>query len=389
MSIQVHFYKYSVYGNDFILLDETEKAELTELEKSRFAGIATDRHFGIGADNLIVLQTCSPQSIETINSARAYWKEGGQKGQLSTPDYVFRVFESDGSESLCCGNALICIAGHLHRQHNICTASILTEVPSQDPKVRELGVGTDNGFYKVNLGCPSMIPESLVTRDVMATADSDVGALTDFCLPITCNLNGRSLSLPMSGFLTYTGEPHFVIPVLYQNSSCSIESSHKIFDLLFDDSQVESQMREHEQRDDVQLLHQIGMEVNFKYPEIFPHGINIDFAKIIDRANGIIEYRCFERGVYRETFACGTGAIAIAVSLYHREPMQLNEFTLLPKRSRSNKLFQSAQVNVRREPSGEWWVECEPKFVFSGFIQSDKTEGQGRDHHRTLSGWAW
>lgn len=43
--------------------------------------------------------------------------------------------------------------------------------------------------------------------------------------------------------------------------------------------------------------------------EVFPKGINVDF---IEREGNDIKVRTFERGVWNETLACGTGAVASA-----------------------------------------------------------------------------
>jgi diaminopimelate epimerase len=46
-------------------------------------------------------------------------------------------------------------------------------------------------------------------------------------------------------------------------------------------------------------------------------GTNVDFVEIVDREN--LKIRTFERGVEGETFACGTGAVAVGVILKQKE----------------------------------------------------------------------
>jgi len=50
-----------------------------------------------------------------------------------------------------------------------------------------------------------------------------------------------------------------------------------------------------------------------RYHKIFPKGTNVDFVEIVDRDN--VKVRTYERGVEGETYACGTGAVAVGVIL--------------------------------------------------------------------------
>ncbi len=78
----IHFHKYHGAGNDFIIIDTRDKAvpDQPELIKN-----LCDRHFGIGADGLILLE---------------------QKNGLP----YMRYFNCDGNESTMCGNGGRCFA---------------------------------------------------------------------------------------------------------------------------------------------------------------------------------------------------------------------------------------------------------------------------------------
>jgi diaminopimelate epimerase len=50
-----------------------------------------------------------------------------------------------------------------------------------------------------------------------------------------------------------------------------------------------------------------------RYHKAFPKGTNVDFVEIVDKDN--VKIRTYERGVEGETYACGTGAVAVGVIL--------------------------------------------------------------------------
>ncbi|MBT8288561.1 MAG: diaminopimelate epimerase, partial [Bacteroidia bacterium] len=90
----VEFIKYHGTGNDFILIDN-RKLQIDKKDKDRIDSLC-DRHFGIGADGLILLE----------NSELA--------------DFKMIYFNSDGNESSMCGNGGRCIA-HFARSLGLVT----------------------------------------------------------------------------------------------------------------------------------------------------------------------------------------------------------------------------------------------------------------------------
>lgn len=78
----LNFYKYQGTGNDFILIDDRDSA--VQLRKNQIARLC-DRHFGIGADGLMLLRNRSGYDFEMV------------------------YYNADGGLSSLCGNGSRCI----------------------------------------------------------------------------------------------------------------------------------------------------------------------------------------------------------------------------------------------------------------------------------------
>lgn len=79
--MELEFWKYHGTGNDFILLKGESIASILQNDHIRFL---CDRHFGVGADGLIIIS------------------------EDSSSDFRMRYFNSDGNESTLCGNGGRC-----------------------------------------------------------------------------------------------------------------------------------------------------------------------------------------------------------------------------------------------------------------------------------------
>lgn len=62
-------------------------------------------------------------------------------------------------------------------------------------------------------------------------------------------------------------------------------------------------------------VEELGRMVRY-HTSFAPKGTNVDFVEIMDREN--IKVRTYERGVEDETFACGTGAVAVGVVMKNK-----------------------------------------------------------------------
>jgi diaminopimelate epimerase len=116
------FTKYHGLGNDFIFMEDLGGTLLPEGEE--LAKLLCHRHFGIGADGLVLVT-----------------EEAGL--------FTMRIFNSDGSEAEICGNAVRCMADYL-------LSKGLVEGPVL--QIRTLGgtkeIQARGGLYKVDMGEP-------------------------------------------------------------------------------------------------------------------------------------------------------------------------------------------------------------------------------------------
>lgn len=86
----LNFTKMTGLGNDYIYVDCTDGTKLKNIPE--MAKKLSDRHFGIGADGLILID----------------------KPDNKQSDFKMRIFNSDGSEAEMCGNGIRCVAKYIH-----------------------------------------------------------------------------------------------------------------------------------------------------------------------------------------------------------------------------------------------------------------------------------
>ena len=166
----IPFIKYTSYGNNFVILDETFESVLTENEKSRFAYQATNINFGVGSDNLLIIQPCTPQILNDINRTRNYWSE---LPDSMNADYIFRMFEPDGVEAFSCGNGLMSAADYLFRHYGVRHAKMLTEIPTGRPKVVSIGTDPEKETNWANMVRPRPMPDNMVDPSIRKPTDDN------------------------------------------------------------------------------------------------------------------------------------------------------------------------------------------------------------------------
>ena len=175
----------------------------------------------------------------------------------SIADARFRYFNSDGSEAEMCGNGIRCFCRYIVEEGYAEEGRVKVETLSG---LIELDVWFDGMWWiKVDMGIPKF------GKDVPAKED----------------VWGKEFEFDGEKFEVYavnTGVPHAVIFVE---------------DLNFDIIKPARYIR---------------------YHEIFPEGVNVNFAMIESRNKVFV--RTYERGVEDETLSCGTGSCAVAVVGY-------------------------------------------------------------------------
>lgn len=362
----VPFVKYTSCGNNFVIVDETEQTSLTEHEMSGFAFQATNISFGVGCDNLLVIQRCSKEVLQTIADERPYWRWPPEAEQA---DYLFRMFEPDGEEALCCGNGLMCVASYLLHQHGVTSASIMTEIPLPQPKVIQLGAGEDSMGGWVNLGHPRRTPSELATGGFSDIFTQTIDVYSD----IKINFRAGDLrafsdarELQLKAHLVFTGEPHLVV---FPDSDFSIP---ELADYIFGSSEQWS-VKDRRESFGTWLVEHIGKYINARYKEMFPAGINVNLAR--SQRSGVLENRCFERGINRETLACGTGALAVAYVYSSLSQLASHEIDILPHRCRWHD--DNARIRINRSDDG-WSLASSPVMLFDGVYRLLP------EHHRVV-----
>ena len=350
----VPFVKYTSCGNNFVIVDETEQMLLTESEMSQFAFQATNTSFGVGCDNLLVIQRCNKEVLISIANTRSYWRWPPEAEQA---EYLFRMFEPDGQEALCCGNGLMCVASYLLHQHGVTSASIMTEIPLPKPKVIQIGAGEDSLGGWVNLGHPRKTPSELATEGFSEPFTQTI----DLYSEIKINFRAGDLrafsderELQIKGYLVFTGEPHLVI---FPDSDFSIP---ELADYIFGSSEQWS-VKDRRESFGTWLVEHIGQYMNARYKQMFPAGINVNLAR--SQCSEVLENRCFERGINRETLACGTGALAVAYVYSKLSHQALDEIDILPHRCR----WHDDDAQIRINPSDDGWsLASKPVMLFDG-----------------------
>lgn len=358
----LHFIKYTSFGNTFIIVDETRTPLIDDHERATFARWVLNPDFGLGGtDNVLYLSLPDPGEREA--------------------DFVFRIFEHDGSETLSCGNGLLSTAAVLHRLHGGIRFGVLTELPTGDPQLVHVGVDVSADKTWVNVGWPRATPAELFTRAGPPPV-SKIDAVDGLTVPLPTDApwaDGLPDTLTMSGSLVFTGEPHLMLI-----------SGHGLPEILEDRlflpprdrgaGEIGRPATPQEWASNL-LVDHIGRYVNAHYRDRFPQGVHLNFARILD-TTGLIESRTYERAIDCETLACGSGSVAMA---YMAQTLGLvfgERTEFWPHRCRWYR--PDASLGVARAETG-WVLTGQPRMVCEGVVPRPSAEPspwRGHDSHR-------
>ena len=355
-TFDVRVVKASCFGNNFLIYDATDESLLEEPQFAEFARQVTDPQFGIGADNFLVIQNCSEADLLAINQVHDYWK----KIPVASADYIFRMFEPDGQEALCCGNGLMCIANYLAEKLGEETASIMTEIPLARVNQTSIGYARAKSYGWVNLGLPRRFPAEIGTGRADDSCIGEIQTIDDLRIGFRnhdLHPYSTDTELVLTGHLTFTGEPHLVF--LLDDEDDSIAPFADAIFAQDDAGQGAGPVLQRRSGFGTWLVDHIGQYLNTHFRERFPAGINVNFARR-QRYGDAIEYRCYERGVFKETLACGTGAVAVAFIMGHFHDLAGSGIKILPHRCRWYR--PEATMAVRGDRDG-WVLEGQPDIV--------------------------
>ena len=227
----LRFTKMHGLGNDFVVLDLITQSVRLDAQLIRFLA---DRHRGIGCDQLLVVEPPTDPEM----------------------DFLYRIYNQDGSEAQQCGNGARCVAKFI-RDRRLSAKRRLRVETLGGPISMSCGKGN---VVTVSMGIPRLSPQEI---PFTASRQATVYTL-------------EACGQPVEISAVSMGNPHAVLVV-----------------------------------DDVETAPVATLGPVLEQHPDFPERTNVGFMQVLDR--GEVRLRVFERGA-GETMACGSGACAAVVA---------------------------------------------------------------------------
>ena len=176
-------------------------------------------------------------------------------------DFEMDMYNADGSRGAMCGNGIRCVAKYVY-DYGLTDQTRITVDTASGVKTLELQVENGKAVRaKVDMGAPILEPERIpVKSEKERVMDAPV------------SVGGAEYRMTCVSM----GNPHCVVPV-----------------------------------EDVDGLEIEKIGPLFENHPMFPDRVNTEFIRVLDR--NTVQMRVWERGA-GETWACGTGACAVAVA---------------------------------------------------------------------------
>jgi diaminopimelate epimerase len=227
----LRFTKMHGLGNDFVVLDLITQSVRLDAQLIRFLA---DRHRGIGCDQVLVVEPPTDPEM----------------------DFLYRIYNQDGSEAQQCGNGARCVAKFI-RDRRLSAKRRLRVETLGGPISMSCGKGN---VVTVSMGIPRLSPQEI---PFTASRQATVYTL-------------EACGQPVEISAVSMGNPHAVLVV-----------------------------------DDVETAPVATLGPVLEQHPDFPERTNVGFMQVLDR--GEVRLRVFERGA-GETMACGSGACAAVVA---------------------------------------------------------------------------
>ncbi len=227
----LRFTKMHGLGNDFVVLDLITQSVRLDAPLIRFLA---DRHRGIGCDQVLVVEPPTDPDM----------------------DFLYRIYNQDGSEAQQCGNGARCVAKFI-RDRRLSAKRRLRVQTLGGPISMSCGKGN---VVTVSMGIPRLAPQEI---PFAAARQATVHTL-------------EACGQPVEISAVSMGNPHAVLVV-----------------------------------DEVETAPVATLGPVLEQHPDFPERTNVGFMQVLDR--GEVRLRVFERGA-GETMACGSGACAAVVA---------------------------------------------------------------------------
>jgi len=236
LKMKIKFLKYQACGNNFVIIDKEFSKKILFEKRGKLAKFLCDRHFGIGADDILYLDSSSNADIR------------------------LKIFEAQGPEADMCGNGIRCVAAYLCEKLN--KNDLIIKTNDGTKHIKKIGAK-----YQVNMGRLRVKMKDMKKYFISKFPDDE-------------RLLNKTIDFPEIGeikvSIVNSSEPHCVIFV----------------------------------KDvDKEDINKYGKNIS-ENKQLFPYGINTNLMEVI--GSDLLKIRTYERGVFYETLACGTGATASA-----------------------------------------------------------------------------